>query len=48
MQMIKTKGQVYFVTKKIEFVPTTAEKSAEYAVPRLLHHPVWHELSYNY
>ena len=38
--MIKPKGYIYFVTKKIELVPTTAEQSAEYAVPRLLHHPV--------
>ena len=28
------------MTKKIELVPTTAEQSAEHAVPRLLHHPV--------
>ena len=38
--MIKPKGLVYFVNKKIELVPTAAEQSAEYAVPRLLHHPV--------
>ena len=30
------------MTKKIELVPTTAEQSAEYAVPRLLHHPVYY------
>ena len=38
--MIKPKGMIYFVTKKIELVPTTAEQSAEYALPQLLHHPV--------
>ena len=38
--MIKPKGWAFFVTKKIELVPTTAEQSAEYAAPRLLHHPV--------
>ena len=38
--MIKTKVQVYFVSKKIELVPATAAQSAEESVPRLSHHPV--------
>ena len=33
--------KVYFVPKKFELVPTTAEKSDENTVPRLLHQPVY-------
>ena len=38
--MIKPKVWTYFVPEKFELVPTTAEQSAEYTVPRLSHHPV--------
>ena len=39
--MISPKDQVYFVSKKSNLLPTTAEQSAEYTVPRLLHNPVY-------